>query len=90
MAVSAHEAHRLALGDFERNVPKGPEGLDGLAMPRMQQAQEPDLELDRGVVAQKKLFRQRLRGDDRHYTCSVKRSSNARISMVPMMNAPAA
>ena len=74
----------------KRDVPQRPELLDRLAVPRMQQAQEPDLELDRGVVPQQKLLRQRLRVDDRHYTCSVNRSSNARISMAPMMNAPTA
>ena len=55
---------------------------------RMQEAQESDLELGRRVVPEQELLGNRLRVDDRHYNCSVNRSSNARNSNAPMMNAP--
>ena len=74
----------------KRDVPQRPELFDRLAPVRVKQAEEADLQLDRRVVPEQELLRNRLRFDDRHYSCSVNRSSNARNSSAPTTNAPSA
>ena len=89
-AVAANEAERLAVFDAKRDIPERPELFDRLPLIRMKEAQEADLELGRRIVPEQELLRNRLRFDDGHYNCSVNRSSKARKSSAPTMNAPKA
>ena len=89
-SVPADQADRFAVLDPQRDVLQRPELLDRLPVAAMQQAEEPDLQLDRRVVPEQEPLRDGLRVDHRHYSCSVKRSSNARNSVAPTTNAPTA
>ena len=60
-----------------------PELFDRLTPFRVKETEEANLELDRRVVPEQELLRNRLRFNYGHYNCSVNRSSNARKSSAP-------
>ena len=65
-AVAPDQANRFAPSDPQRDILQRPELLDRLAPVAVQQAEEADLQLDRGVVPEQEPFGELLRFDDRH------------------------
>src|SRR4029453_541314 len=89
-SVAADQADGFAEIDPQRDVFQRPELLDRLPVTAMKKSEESDLELDRRVMSEQELLGDVLRFDHRHYSCSVKRSSSARINIAPNTRAPTA
>ena len=86
--VPADQSDGLAVVDSQRYVPERPEILDRFPLLAMEQTEELDLQFRRGIVPEQELLRHRSDVNRRHYSCSEKRLSNARIIIMPTASAP--